>query len=37
LSVAPNNLQNMTISPDNRSIYFVSRKNESDIWLANFQ
>lgn len=35
LSVAPNNLQNMTISPDNRSIYFTLRKTESDIWLAN--
>ncbi len=34
LSVAPNDLQNMTVSPDNRSIYFALRKNESDIWLA---
>lgn len=37
LSVAPNNLQNMTLSPDNRSIYFALRKTESNIWLANFQ
>ncbi len=35
LSVAPNDLQNMTISPDNRSIYFALRKTEADIWLAN--
>ncbi|MBX7171622.1 MAG: protein kinase [Pyrinomonadaceae bacterium] len=37
LSVAPNNLQNVAISPDNRSIYFAIRKSESDIWLANTQ
>ncbi len=37
LSVAPNDLQNMTISPDNRSIYFALRKTESDIWLATLE
>jgi len=37
LSVAPNNLQNMIISPDNRAIYFALRKNESNIWLANIE
>jgi eukaryotic-like serine/threonine-protein kinase len=35
LSVAPDSLQGMTISPDNRSIYFSLKKTEADIWLAN--
>lgn len=35
LSVAPNSLQGMTISPDNRAIYFSLKRTEADIWLAN--
>jgi eukaryotic-like serine/threonine-protein kinase len=37
LSVAPDSLQGMTISPDNRAIYVSLKKNEADIWLASVE
>lgn len=36
-SIAPNRIQAISISRDNRSIYYSLQKNESDIWLANVQ
>jgi eukaryotic-like serine/threonine-protein kinase len=36
-SVAPNRIQAISVSKDNRSIYYSLQKNESDIWLANTQ
>jgi Tol biopolymer transport system component len=35
LSVAPNQLPQAEISPDNRWIYFSLRVTEADVWLAN--
>lgn len=35
LSVAPNRIQSIALSKDNRSIYYSVQKSESDIWLAN--
>lgn len=37
LSVAPNRIQSISISKDNRTIYYTVQKSESDIWLANTQ
>lgn len=37
LSVAPNRIQSISISKDNRTIYYAVQKSESDIWLANTQ
>jgi Tol biopolymer transport system component len=37
LSVAPNRIQSISLSKDNRSIYYTVQKSESDIWLANPQ
>lgn len=37
LSVAPDQIQSISISKDNRSIYFSVQKSESDIWMANTQ
>ncbi|HRH43891.1 MAG TPA: protein kinase [Pyrinomonadaceae bacterium] len=37
LSVAPNRIQSISLSKDNRTIYYSVQKNESDIWLANPQ
>lgn len=37
LSVAPNRIQSISISKDNRSIYYTVQKSESDIWLAETQ
>ena len=37
LSVAPNRIQSISISKDNRSIYYSVQKSESDIWLAKVQ
>jgi serine/threonine protein kinase len=37
LSVAPNRIQSISISKDNRSIYYSLQKSESDIWMANTQ
>jgi eukaryotic-like serine/threonine-protein kinase len=35
LSIAPYRFQALTISKDNRSIYYAMQKSESDIWLAS--
>ncbi len=37
LSVSPNRIQSISLSKDNRSIYYSVQKSESDIWLANTQ
>lgn len=37
LSVKPNTIDSISLSKDNRSIYYSVRKKESDIWLANTQ
>ncbi len=37
LSVKPHKIDSLTISKDNRSIYYSLKKKESDIWLANTQ
>ncbi len=34
LSLAPNTMQSIRISNDNRFLYYNLRKNETDIWLA---
>ena len=34
VTAAPDIFQNLTISPDNRSIYVAQKKSEADIWLA---
>lgn len=36
-SVAPNRIQAISVSKDNRAIYYSLQRNESDIWLANVQ
>lgn len=37
LSVAPNRVQRVTISKDNRTIFYSLQKTEADIWLGNFE
>ncbi len=37
LSVTPNSLQIIKMSPDDRSIYASMNKNEADIWLVEFE
>ena len=37
LSVKPSIIDSISLSKDNRSIYYSVRKKESDIWLANTQ
>ncbi len=37
LSVAPNRLQNVAISKDNRTIFYTKQKTEADIWLGSLE
>lgn len=37
LSVAPNRLNQVSISKDNRAIFYPLQKTESDVWLADFK
>lgn len=36
LSIAPNRLKRITISKDNRTVFYSLQKTEADIWLGSF-